>query len=213
MSNIIRVLWKKGALFFLLALVLLCGCSSLQASQASTTPTPKNQHVSSTPTSPTPTTASQPTSPTPTSSSQPTASTPTTSTQPAFTSYVNKWQVHGSLLTINTNQTGLELWNAGPCAQQMCNGNADIIFTENADGSIKGTILSVNYSQWSGGSAPTGFQAAPTDPQAGDTFQLQHSGAHLLYTTWFGAKSSLNSNNRYWCDAYALKSGWQQCGA
>jgi hypothetical protein len=138
---------------------------------------------------------------------------PTPKAQTAFTSYIGKWEVHGSLLTINTNHTGLEQWNAGPCSTSMCNGNATIIFTENADGSIKGTIHSTSYTQWSGTPAPTGFQPNATDPQVGDSFQLQHSAAHLLYTTWFGRLSYLNNNNRYWCDSYALKAGWKQCGA
>jgi hypothetical protein len=51
------------------------------------------------------------------------------------------------------------------------------------------------------------------DPRAADTFQLQHSGTHLLYTTWFGHLTTLNTTNRYWCDSYALKAGFLQCGA
>ncbi len=94
-----------------------------------------------------------------------------------------------------------------------CEGNAAIAFTENADGSIKGTIQSISYSQWNGGPTPTGFRPNAADPRTGDAFQLQHSGVHLLYTTWFGRLSDLNNNNRYWCDSYALKAGWKQCGA
>jgi hypothetical protein len=142
---------------------------------------------------------------------------PTPKAQPIFPSYIGKWEVHGSLLSINANHTGLEQWNVGPCSEttgQMCNGNATIRFTENANGSIKGTIQSVSYSQWSGGPAPTGFQPDAADPRTKDTFQLQHSGTHLLYTTWFGERlSSLNNSNRYWCDSYASKAGWKQCGA
>jgi hypothetical protein len=140
----------------------------------------------------------------------------TAAAQMVFTSYVGKWEVHGSLLSINANHTGLEQWNVGPCsdAGQMCNGNAHITFTVNADGSIKGTIQSVSYSQWNGNPAPTGFQPNAADPRAGDTLQLQHSGVHLLYTTWFGERlSALNTSNRYWCDSYAVKAGWKQCGA
>lgn len=176
MFHFVCTLWKRYCLL-LLALVLLCGCSSLSTSQA--------------------------------------APTPTSDAQTAFTSYVGKWQVHDELLSINANQTGLLQWNVGPCsdAGQMCNGNAHLTFTVNADGSIKGTIQSVGYSQWNGDPAPTGYQPTAEDPRAGDTFQLQHSGAHLLYTTWFGEVSSLNNNNRYWCDAYALSAGWSQCGA
>jgi hypothetical protein len=77
----------------------------------------------------------------------------------------------------------------------------------------EGTIQSVSYSQWNGDPAPKGYQPGAEDPRAGDTFQLQHSGAHLLYTTWFGEVSSLNNNNRYCCDAFALGAGWTQCGA
>lgn len=142
--------------------------------------------------------------------------TPTPVTHAVFTSYVGKWEVHGSLLSINADRTGLEQWNAGPCSDtgQMCNGNAHLTFTENADGSIKGSIQLVSYSQWNGGPAPAGFRPDAADPRAGDTFQLQHSATHLLYTTWFGARlQHLNSGNRYWCDSYAEKAGWKQCGA
>jgi len=137
----------------------------------------------------------------------------TPSTQTVFKSYVGKWEVHDSLLTINVNHAGLEQWNVGPCSGSMCEGQAEITFTENADGSIKGTIHSISYIQWNGGPAPTRFQPDTADPRAGDTFQLQHNGAHLLYTTWFGRLSYLNNNNRYWCASYALKAGWKQCGA
>jgi hypothetical protein len=139
--------------------------------------------------------------------------------QAAFASYVGKWEVHGSLLTIHAGRTGLETWNVGPCTQSstetlMCNGNANIIFTVNPDDSIKGTVQSVWYTQWSGEPVPAGFQSNPDDEQAGDTFELQHQGAHLLYTTWFGSRmNALNAGNRYWCDAYASHAGWQQCGA
>jgi hypothetical protein len=95
----------------------------------------------------------------------------------------------------------------------LCTGNARITFAENADGSLKGTIQSVSYSQWNGQPAPAGYQPNAADPRAADTFQLQHSGTHLLYTTWFGHLNTLNNNNRYWCDSYALKAGFPQCGA
>ncbi len=139
--------------------------------------------------------------------------------QAVFASYVGKWEVHGSLLTITAHRTGLEQWNVGPCTQaptetRMCNGNARITFTVNPNGSIKGTIQSAWYSQWDGQPVPAGFQSNPEDAHAGDTFELHHDGAHLLYMTWFGARqSSLNRGNRYWCDAYASQTGWQQCGA
>ncbi len=187
MFNVACSLWKNLCFLLFLPLVLLCGCSSLGTSQAS---------------------------PPATSAAKQAPPLATAAAHMVFTSYVGKWQVHDSLLSINANQTGLELWNAGPCSQsQMCNGNAHLTFTVNADGSIKATIQSVSYIQWNGDPAPTGFQPA-SDPRAGDTFQLQHSGVHLLYTTWFGERlRSLNTSNRYWCDSYAVKAGWKQCGA
>jgi hypothetical protein len=206
---------KKSHLLLmpLLVLLLLCGCSVLPTSKVDPTPTAKAQPAAATPTSIIPTSVSQPLSATATALSLPTIPTPSAGSQKTFASYVNKWEVHGSLLTINANQTGLELWNAGPCAQQMCNGNARVVFTVDPDDSIKGIVLSVTYTQWDGSAAPSNYQPTASDPKVGDTFQLQHSGAHLLYTTWFGAKSSLNSGNRYWCDAYAVKAAWSQCGA
>jgi hypothetical protein len=199
MFNFVCSLWKKHCLLLLLPLVLLCGCSSLSASQVSPTATAVAKQVP----------------PLATAAAKQVPLLATAAAQTVFTSYVGKWEVHGSLLAINANHTGLEQWNVGPCsdAGQMCNGNAHITFAVNVDGSIKGTIQSVSYSQWSGDPAPTGFQPDSADLRAGDTFQLQHSGVHLLYTTWFGEQSSLNNNNRYWCDSSALKAGWKQCGA
>ncbi len=188
-----------------LALVLLCGCSG-GTTQVAATPTPNTAQATATPHVPQATATLTPTPP------QATA-TPTPNAQTAFVPYVGKWQVHGEVLTIMANQTGLYLWNAGPCSTAMCNGNATILFTENADGSIMGTFQSVSYQQWNGASAPAGYQPSTDDPQPGDTFQLQHSGAHLLYTTWSGKQSDLNNTNRYWCDSYALKAGMKQCGA
>ena len=136
-----------------------------------------------------------------------------------FASYVGKWEVHDALLTIHADRTGLEQWNAGPCTQSMtetrlCGGNANISFSVNADGSIKGTIQSIWYSQPNGKPAPAGFQSDPGDVQAGDTFELQHHGAHLLYTTWFGARQGYyNSGNRYWCDMYTPPADRPLCGA
>ena len=110
--------------------------------------------------------------------------------------------------------TGLEQWNAGQCGNTMCGGNTHITFTVNTDGSIKGTIQSVNYSQANGTPVPAGYQPdSADDPQAGYTFQLQRSGAHLLYTTWFGQGSSLNNNNRYWCGSGASQAELAKCGA
>src|SRR5579885_2198562 len=189
---------KKYSLLFLFALVLLCGCGSLGNSQGSSVAISTVNQASVLATA----------------AAKQAPSMATAAAQTVFTSYVGKWEVHGSLLSINANHTGLEQWNAGPCADQMCNGNAQITFTENADGSIKGTIQSVSYTQWNGNPAPAGFQPDSADPRAGNAFQLQHSGVHLLYTTWLGAQSgTLNSGNRYWCDSYAVKAGWKQCGA
>jgi hypothetical protein len=135
-----------------------------------------------------------------------------------FASYVGKWEVHGSLLTIHAQRTGLYQWNVGPCTQSMtetrlCNGNATMTFTVNADGSIKGTFQSVWYTQWGGEPAPAGFQSDPENPQAGDTFELHHNGAHLLYTTWLGRLSTLNRYNRYWCDSSTSPADRPLCGA
>src|SRR5215467_14368003 len=171
----VRFFSKKQSLL-LLALLLLCGCSSLPTTQTTTTP-PAALPPAATATTATP-------QPTPTSTSD---------TQATFASYVGKWEVHDALLTIKTDQTGLLIWNAGPCGSAgLCGGNAPIIFTVNADGSIQGTIQSVTYTQGNGDPAPSDFQPSPDDVQAGDMFQLQHNGAHLLFTTWLGQASSYN---------------------
>src|SRR5689334_3002505 len=102
-----KLICSRGSRYglLLLALILLGGCSSLSISQ----------------TSPAPTTAPQ--QPTPT---------PTADTQATFASYVGKWEVHDALLTINADQTGLLIWNAGPCGSAgLCGGNAPIVFTVN----------------------------------------------------------------------------------
>lgn len=197
MFTAIHTLWKKTGFLLFLPLMLLCGCSSLGTSSAS----------------PVATSAANQASAMATAAAKQAPGMATSVAQMVFTAYVGKWEVHGSLLSINANHTGLEQWNVGPCADQMCNGNAKITFAQNANGSIQGTIQTVSYTQWNGNAAPTGFQPDPADLQAGDTFQLQRNGLHLLYTTWFGRVSALNNGNRYWCDSYALKAGWKQCGA
>ena len=144
---------------------------------------------------------------------------PTFNAQAVFATYVGKWQVHDALLIIHANRTGLNQWNAGPCTQSstetsLCNGNANMTVTVNADGSIKGTVQSVWYTQWNGKPAPAGFQSDPENLRAGDTFELQHQRAHLLYTTWLGRLSTLNSNNnRYWCDSSTSPADRPLCGA
>jgi len=206
MRSFCSAFWKISPFLLILPLlVLFAGCSSTAVVQA----TPGTS--TATPSSTTPTAVVSQVTPTPTAT--PAQPVPTPTPQTGVASYVGKWEVHDSLLTINTNNTGVEQWNSGPCEQQMCNGNAQVLFTTNSDGSITGTIQSVTYTQWNSDPAPAGFQPDPSDPQAGDTFQLQHSGPHLLYTTWLGTLSSLNSGNRYWCDTYAQNAGWKQCGA
>jgi uncharacterized protein (DUF2147 family) len=189
---------KKHWFLLLLPLVLLCGCSSLGASQAAPTATVMTNQASLAATA--------------AANQAPVAA--TVAAQTVLQTYVGTWQVHDSVLTIHANGIGLEQWNAGPCGNTMCGGNAQITFTVNTDGSLKGTIQSVTYSQANGTPAPAGYQpASADDPQAGYTFQLQHSDVHLLYTTWFGQGSSLNNNNRYWCGSGASQAERQKCGA
>lgn len=130
MFDIVYSLLKRGWLLAVpaLALVLLCGCSG-GTPQAVATPTPNTAQVTATPTPPQ---ATITLTPTPLQAS----ATLTPNAQTDFVAYVGKWQVHDEVLTIKANQTGLYLWNAGPCSTTMCNGNATIMFTENADGSM-----------------------------------------------------------------------------
>jgi uncharacterized protein (DUF2147 family) len=198
MFKVVSSHWKKRCFLLILPLVLLCGCSSLGASQATpaTTVIAKQASLAAT------------------AAAKQAPLLATAAAQTIVKSYVGKWEVHDSVLTINANSTGLQQWNGGPCGNTMCGGNAHITFTVNMDGSIKGTIQSVNYSQANGASAPAGYQPDYADnPQAGDTFQLQHSGVHLLYTTWFGQRSFLNNNNRYWCGSGASQAEREKCGA
>lgn len=198
MSKVVYSHGKKRCFLLILSLVLLCGCSALGTSQTTPTATGVTNQMSQAATS--------------VAKQAPLLA--TAAAQTVFKSYVGKWEVHDSVLTINANVTGLEQWNAGPCGNTMCGGNAYITFTVNIDGSLKGTIQSVNYSQANGTSAPAGYQPDYAEsPQAGDTFQLQHRGAHLLYTTWFGQGSFLNTNNRYWCGSGASQAEREKCGA
>lgn len=189
--------WKKRWFLLILPLILLCGCSSLGASQAT----------------PTATVIANQASLAATAAANQASLAATAAAQTVFKTYVGKWEVHDAVLTINANGTGLEQWNAGPCGNSMCGGNAQITFTVNTDGSIKGTIQSVSYAQGNGNPTPAGFQPDPSDQRAGDTFQLQHSGAHLLYATWFGQASSHNTFNRYWCGSGASQAEQEKCGA
>lgn len=68
----------------------------------------------------------------------------------------------------------------------MCNGNAKMTFSVNLDGSIKGTIQSVWYTQW-GGEPYTGMAAGAGYIQPGYSFVLKRVGSHLLYETWLNS--------------------------
>jgi hypothetical protein len=126
---------------------------------------------------------------------------------------VGTWHVHDATLTIFKISGGTYTWNAGPCDNSLCHGDADIIFTDNGNGTLTGQIHTVSY-YTSSNSAPSSSFTPPTDdPKSGNTFLLQHNGVHLLYITWKGSASGLNSGNRNWCDSYAVSHGYTQCGA
>lgn len=124
----------------------------------------------------------------------------------AFKPFVDKWHVHGSLLTISANGTGTESWNAGPCFDlntdpnaPMCEGNADMVFTANSDGTITGKLTRVWYTQWNGAPAPAGYAPDPSDPRTGDMFTLRQIKPHLLRETPLNRPDYDAGGNWYWC--------------
>jgi hypothetical protein len=184
--------WRKRWFFLILPLVLLCGCSSLGNAPAAPAATVVVNQASLAATA----------------AAKQAPLMATAAAQTVLATYAGKWDAHDVELTINANGTGLEVWNAGPCDNTMCGGNASLTFIVNTDGSLTGTIHSVSYSQNNGTSAPSGFQPDPGDPKAGDVIQIQRSGAHLL----FSKGNSLNSN-RYWCGNGASQADHGKCGA
>lgn len=160
----------------------------------------------------TPTTAATPT-PSPTALPPTPTPRPTAAHAPSYSTFVGTWQVHGATLTIFKISGGIYTWNAGPCDTSMCHGYADILFTDNGNGTLTGQIHTVNYYTSSNSAPSPSFTPPAGDPKGGYTFLLQHNGSHLLYTTWQGSASGLNSGNRNWCDAYAASHGYKQCGA
>lgn len=134
--------------------------------------------------------------------------TPTVSTaNTVLATFVGHWVSHDDELTIAANGTGVENWNAGPCAGRgasgLCTGIGNLTFTVNADGSITGTYQSISYES-SSGPLPASYQPAPGYPVLGDTISLKHDGTHLL-------AAMVNGNSFNYCDPTALSQG--QCGA
>lgn len=192
-----RVRGRAILLVFLGLVVLLSGCGN-GSGFSSTSTTTGSQTVAVTPT-----TAATPT-PTPS---------PTAANASSYSTFVGTWQVHDATLTIFKISGGTYTWNAGPCDSSMCHGDADIIFTDNGNGTLTGQIHTVSYYTSSNSAPSSSFTPSADDPKGGYTFLLQHNGNHLLYITWQGSASGLNSGNRNWCDSYAMSHGYTQCGA
>lgn len=121
--------------------------------------------------------------------------------------FVGHWVSHDDALTIAANGTGVEIWNAGPCAGQgvsgLCAGTGNLTFTVQADGSLTGAYQTVTYTS-SGGPLPASYQPPSGYPVVGNTISLTHSGTHLLV-------AMLNGSSVHFCDPTALSQG--QCGA
>ena len=144
--------------------------------------------------------------PTPTVSTM--SPTPTVSTaNTALATFVGHWVSHDDALTIASNGTGVETWNAGPCTGQgatgLCSGTGNLTFTVQADGSLLGTYQSVSYAS-SSGPLPASSQPPSGYPVVGNTLSLKHDGTHLL-------AAMVNGNSFNYCDPTALSQG--QCGA
>lgn len=194
-------------LVFLGLVVLLSGCGN-GSDASSTSTTTRSQTVVATPTTATAT-------PTPSPTALPSTPTPnaTAASASSYSTFVGTWQVHDATLTIFKISGGTYTWNAGPCDTSMCHGYADILFTDNGNGTLTGQIHTVSYYTSSNSAPSSSFTPPADDPKSGYTFLLQHNGNHLLYITWQGSASGLNSGNRNWCDSYAANHGYTQCGA
>lgn len=74
-----------------------------------------------------------------------------------LSSYVGKWWVHGSSMTMNADGTGIQTWNAGPCddddlgfsSHGMCTGNSELKFTS-LEGGFQVERLSIWYTDKNG---------------------------------------------------------------
>ena len=135
--------------------------------------------------------------------------------QGMYDSYVGDWHVHGYGLSIKAGQTGSSTMAIGPCTldpqdMSICTESATISFAINNDGSIIGTIQTIQYTSDSSPYPGTPVGAAE---HVGDHFTLVHEPqSYLLYQTWTNGNPSegVSNNGNYLCaDSY---SGYE-CGA
>src|SRR6185295_6146656 len=88
--------------------------------------------------------------------------------------FVGEWHVHGSQLVVKADQTGTELWNAGPCEStaSLCIGYATDTFTLDGD-VLVGRVTSVVYKDQDTGTVRTDAGVVASGPHVGDTFRLK----------------------------------------
>lgn len=137
---------------------------------------------------------------------------------PSLASFIGKWYVHGSALTINADGTGVFWSNAGPCFDSfsdpnspMCAVNEDLVFTGNADGTITGKITKVWYTEWDGSPTPPGYDPGSVGvPRIGDMFKLRLVHPNLLIETWLNRPDYGEGGNPYWCGS---DYHGEECGA
>ncbi|MDT5148489.1 MAG: hypothetical protein QOI01_222 [Mycobacterium sp.] len=133
--------------------------------------------------------------------------------QPASSSggiapFVGEWHVHGEKLVINADRSGTDLWNAGPCGDNLCTGYSSIRFTVVGD-TLVGTVTSVLYRQNPGGTIRTDPDLVANGPQVKDELRLRVADTAVLKVV--GDRQTLG--NPYFCGAAASAAWHYKCNA
>ena len=156
-------------------------------------------------------------------------------TAPAIGAFRGQWSVHDGSLCVGqgldlptsnsfpgcsgSSHSGWIRWYEGcgpdpPATVVVCNGWAEVTFTDGPDGGIIGTVNNVFYTTLNNATIP-GFN--PKDYlQAGDTFELQVMATGLLNTIYLHTHLSqldLKDGNPYWCGPGISSANQVKCGA
>jgi triacylglycerol lipase len=99
-------------------------------------------------------------------------------------------------------------------AQPVCNGWAELTFSQGPGSTIIGTVNNVFYTTNNDAVIPGYDQSGSLQP--GDTFELQHVATGLLKTTYLHthlSQADLKYGNPYWCGPGISSANQFKCGA
>ncbi|SCF48686.1 hypothetical protein GA0070216_12817 [Micromonospora matsumotoense] len=145
----------------------------------------------------------------------------TAADESAFLPFVGRWAVHGATLLINSDGSGVETWNAGPCTDamtdpepEMCSGHANLHFAP-ANAGLTGTYTKVWYTDQRNREVP-GFDPGSSAIEATDTFELTTAADGVLarkpLKTHLSAED-VSVSNSYLCATRASADWHARCNA